>query len=82
MMQIKLANSEDPDQTASLGDSQCAVAGHGPAYQRGADQRLCFLFIDSAIPLLHKSESSGLYSLASSVVVPAWFVSDLVRKTL
>ena len=39
-----------------------------------ADQRLCFCYIDSAIPVLHKSE-------ISSHGCTAWFVSDLVGNT-
>ena len=40
---------------------------------RKADQRLCFRYIDSTIPLLSKSEISSLYS--SSVAV-----SDLIAN--
>ena len=36
---------------------------------READQRLCFLYMDSTIPLLSKSEISSLY-LPSVVVQP------------
>ena len=43
---------------------------------READQRLCFRYTDSKIPLPHKSEISSLY--ASSVAVQQLFVSDLV----
>ena len=43
---------------------------------READQRLCFRYTDSTLPLLHKSEMSSLY--ASSVAVQQLFVSDLV----
>ena len=45
---------------------------------RVADQRLCFRYMDSAIPLLSKSEfqvSSHLLWLYT-----AWFVSDLVEN--
>ena len=41
---------------------------------READQRLCFRYTDSTIPLLSKSEISGLYLLW----LTAWFVWDLV----
>ena len=41
-----------------------------------ADQRLCFRYTDSTIPLLSKSEISSLK--ASSVVVQPGFVLDLV----
>ena len=44
---------------------------------READQRLCFRYIDSTIPLLSKSEKiSSLWSF--SVAVQPGFVSDLV----
>ena len=39
---------------------------------READQRLCFRYSDSAIPLLLKSEISAL-----SCACTGWFVSDL-----
>ena len=45
---------------------------------RKADQRLCFRYTDSAIPLLSKSEISSLYP--SSVAIQPMFVSDLVRN--
>ena len=41
-----------------------------------ADQRLCFRFMDSAIPLLSKSE----ISLAFFCGCTAGFVSDLVKN--
>ena len=41
-----------------------------------ADQRLCFPYMESTIPLLPKSETSSLK--LSSVVVQPGFVSDLV----
>ena len=40
---------------------------------READQRLCFRYSDSTIPLLLKSE-------ISSCACTGWFVSDLVRN--
>ena len=43
---------------------------------READQRLCFRYTDSTIPLLHKSENSSLY--AASVAVQQLFMSDLI----
>ena len=43
---------------------------------RTADQRICFHYLDSKVPLLHKSEIFSL--LPSSVVYIAQFVSDLV----
>ena len=43
---------------------------------RKADQRLCFPYIDSTIPLFSKSEISSL--LPSSKVVQPGFVSDQV----
>ena len=44
-----------------------------------ADQRLCFHYKDSTIPLLIKSETSSL-ELAIICVCTAWFVSDLVTE--
>ena len=41
---------------------------------READQRLCFRYTDSTIPLLPKSEISSLFSSCT-----ARFVSDLVE---
>ena len=43
---------------------------------READQRLCFRYIDSKIPLLSKSEN--FKPLASFCDCTAWFVSYLV----
>ena len=43
---------------------------------READQRLCFRYTDSTIPLLPKSEILG--PLAIFYGCAAWFVSDLV----
>ena len=43
---------------------------------READQRLCFRYIDSTIPLLPKYT---IQPLAISSSCTAWFVSDLVR---
>ena len=43
---------------------------------READQRLCFRYTDSAIPLLSKSEISSLQP--SLCGCTAWFVWDLV----
>ena len=40
------------------------------------DQRLCFCYKDSTVPLLSKSEVSSLYSAFCGCA--AWFVSDLV----
>ena len=37
-----------------------------------ADQRLCFRYMDSSIPLLPKSEISVFY------ICTGWFVSDIV----
>ena len=45
---------------------------------KGADQHLCFNYIDSAIPLLSKFKISSL--LLSSVVVQPVFFSDLVEN--
>ena len=42
---------------------------------READQRICFRYTDSTIPLLPKSEISSLYPSSVAVVR---FVSDLV----
>ena len=42
---------------------------------READQRLCFRYIDSTIPLLPNYEISSLYP---SFVVVVWFVWDQV----
>ena len=42
---------------------------------READQRLCFRYIDSTIPLHSKSKISSLFCSCT-----AWFVSDLVRN--
>ena len=42
---------------------------------RESDQRLCFRFTDSTIPLLSKSEIKPLAIFCRST---AWFVSDLV----
>ena len=39
-----------------------------------ADQRLCFRYIDTTIPLLSKSEISNFCGCT------AWFVSDLVQN--
>ena len=44
---------------------------------RERDQRLCFRYIDSTIPLLSKSEISSL-DLAIFCSCTAWFVSDQV----
>ena len=55
----------------------CICENKGADQLRGnreADQRLCFRFTDSTIPLLPKSKISSL--LPSSVAV--WFVSDQV----
>ena len=43
------------------------------------DQRLCFRYTDSTIPLLHKSEI--FESIAIFCGCAAWFVSDLVGNT-
>ena len=43
---------------------------------READQRLCFRYIDSTIPLLPIYEISSLSRISSSCT--AWFVRDLV----
>ena len=43
---------------------------------READQRLCFRYTDSTIPLLPKSEISSSPAIFSGCT--AWFVSDLV----
>ena len=45
---------------------------------READQRLCFRYLDSTIPLLSKYKISSLLPISSSYT--AWFVSDLVRN--
>ena len=45
---------------------------------READQRLCFRYLDSTIPLLPKTKISSLQP--SSVAVTARSVSDLVRN--
>ena len=42
---------------------------------READQRLCFRYLDSKIPLLPKSKISSLISSGCTT----WFVSDLVK---
>ena len=42
---------------------------------READQRLCFSYLDSTIPLLLKFEISGFFSLFCACT--GWFVSDL-----
>ena len=42
---------------------------------READQRLCFRYTDSTIPLLSKSK---IFSLYQSSVTTARFVSDLI----
>ena len=42
-----------------------------------ADQRLCFRYMDSTIPLLSKSKISSLY-VTIFCDCKAWFVSDLV----
>ena len=44
---------------------------------READQRLCFRYLDSTMPLLSKSKN--FKPLAISCGCTAWFVSDLVR---
>ena len=43
---------------------------------READQRLCFRYIDSTIPLLSKSDIFKPLAILCSCT--AWFVSDLV----
>ena len=47
-----------------------------------ADQRLCFRYTDSTIPLLPRSEFSSLIRIFKSLAIfcgcTAWFVSDLV----
>ena len=45
---------------------------------READQRLCFRYTDTTIPLLSKSEN--LKSLVIFCGCTAWFVWDLVRN--
>ena len=44
---------------------------------RKADQRLCFRYTDSTIPLLPKTEISSLATFSDWT---AWFVSDLVEN--
>ena len=41
-----------------------------------ADQRLCFCYMDSTIPLLSKSEMFKLLAISCDCI--AWFVSDQV----
>ena len=43
---------------------------------READQRLCFRYTDTTIPLLSKSENFKLLAIFCGCT--AWFVSDLV----
>ena len=56
--------------TICIGENKDADQRH-----READQRLCFRYSDSTIPLLLKSEISSF--LFFSVLVQAGFVSDL-----
>ena len=68
-----MGNSEDPDQTGPIikfkmnrdmrKPAICICQNKGADQLRGnhaADQRLCFRYINSQIPLLSKSESSSL----------------------
>ena len=48
---------------------------------READQRLCFRYIDSAIPLLSKSEISSLYS-SSVAAQPGLCMTRSETRTL
>ena len=48
------------------------------ADNRVADQRLCFRYLDSTIPLLPKYKNFQPLAITSSCT--AWFVSDLVRN--
>ena len=59
---ICICENEDTDQLRS---------------NREADQRLCFRYLDSTIPLLPKYKNSQPLAISSSVI--ALFVSDLVR---
>ena len=47
---------------------------------RKADQRLCFRYLDSTIPLLPKSKIFQLLAIFCDYT--AWFVSDLVRTQI
>ena len=47
---------------------------------READQRLCFRYTDSTIPILPKSEIQNFNALTILYGCTAWFVSDLVKK--
>ena len=51
----------------------CENKGANQLRSCGVDQRLCFLYINSAIPLLSRSEISSLFRGCT-----ARFVSDLV----
>ena len=42
------------------------------------NQRLCFHYMDSTTPLLHKSEISSHLAIFCDCTCTAWFVSDLV----
>ena len=48
---------------------------------READQRLCFRYLDSKIPLLSKSEISSLYSLSVVVQPGLCQTGSQTRKT-
>ena len=59
----------------------CIYENKDPDQLRGnreADQRLCFRYTDSTIPLLPKSEISSLLTIFYRST--AWFVSDLVEN--
>ena len=48
---------------------------------RTADQRLCFRYMDSTIPLLPKSEFSSLYSSPVAVQPVSWRTWSKAPKT-
>ena len=59
--------------TICIGENKDADQLRG---NREADQRLCFRYSDSTIPLLSKSQISSLVTVFCDCT--AWFVSDLV----
>ena len=59
--------------TICIGENKDADQLRG---NREADQRLCFRYSDSIIPLLLKSKISSFY-VALSCACTGWFVSDL-----
>ena len=65
MRKLAFSISENKDAEQLRSNSNCA-----------ADQRLCFHYIDSTIPLLSKSEIQAIFCEST-----AWFVSVLVGNT-